>query len=134
MKRLDNGTYVVKSKKDAVAAVQMMRELRDEIEELMEEHGIREMMQDSAAVKIAAENWCIANNAKKLDLGEGVYATLVEQHYDSHYVGTKDDVTGQEGRVITPLRTIIFKKFKSAKAKEIWRRATRRDTMQHGAA
>jgi len=130
LKMLKNGQYVVKSRADAVAALEGMIALESEIRELMKEQGIDEMMQDAAEMKKAAQAYCVNNGIDRLDL-EGVHFTLIKQAYDSRFIATEDDLTGDEpdNRQIIPLRKIIRKKFgpfgKGTNASRIWKRITK---------
>jgi len=140
LKQLSNGTYEIRNMKDAVAALNLFQTLDEEIIELMQEHGITEMMQDAVELKKAVTKWAVETKTERIDY-EGHHATLISQNYDARFIGTKDEVPtdraelyrygivdehGREVRKIVPLRAILKKKFKKhpAKVKEIWQRAT----------
>lgn len=130
LKMNPNGTYEVKSLKDAKQALEGMMALDAEIRELMEEHGISEMMQDATEMKKAAQAYCVAKGIERVEMGD-VHFTLVKQAYDSRFIATEADLTGEEpvDRKVVPLRQIIRKKFgpfgKGKKASEIWKRITK---------
>jgi hypothetical protein len=132
LKRLPNGQYDVTTEKQAKEALKVSQELTEEIAELQKEHGILEMMDDATELKKAVLRFAQTKGMRQINF-PGYHATLVEVPYASQIVGTKDDLpegdagfkTHKDG--VIPLRTIIFKKFKSkTKAKEIWKRATKR--------
>jgi hypothetical protein len=140
LKQLSNGTYEIRNMKDAVAALNLFQTLTEEIDELMQEHGITEMMQDSVELKKSVTKWAVDTKTERIDY-EGHHAALISQNYDARFIGTKDEIPtdrnelyrigavdehGREVRKIVPLRTILKRKFKKnpAKVKELWSRVT----------
>lgn len=133
LKRTDNGQYIIKSKKELKAAMNLFQTLKAEIEQIREEHGLPEMEVDAVELKKAATAYMVQAGIEQVDIDGGAHATLVRQSYDSRFVATKADLEELDlsefntaDRKVKPLRTIIFKKFPKGEAKEIWNRVTRR--------
>lgn len=130
LKMLANGQYEVKTLKQAKEALQGMRNLQAEIEEMMKESGISEMMEDATEMKRAATAYAVSNKLERIDCN-GFHATLIEQSYDTHFLATDEDVREAEpqGRQLKSLRSILRKKFgpmtKGSKSLEIWKRVTK---------
>lgn len=121
----------VNSEADAVVALTRMRELQNEIDTLMRKHGITDLMEYASNLKKTTTEWAVSEyKGKEFQIqGKGFHATLISQAYDSHFIGTKDDMPdeGPAGRTVVPLRTIIYRKFKDrAKAKKAWMAVTTR--------
>jgi hypothetical protein len=62
--------------------------------------------------------------------GPGCHATLVKSYFKPQFIGTDEDIPDDAPRAITPLRTIIRKKFgpfaKGSKSTRLWNRITKR--------
>lgn len=125
--RLKNGQYQVKNLKQAQEALEGVRAMRDEIEELMAEHGIKEMQEDATELKRAATAWAAETGTAQIDLGNGVYARLRQDKYGGRWIATDADFDKDTpGNVIT-LLSILRRKFKNKeKRSEIWNRVTKR--------
>lgn len=128
IRRNENGTYTVTSKKQAVEAIEAMTALQESIDELLQEHGITEMMEDATELKKAATNYCVSKKVETLPLSAG-HATLITASYDRRVVATQAEADlineSSVDRKIVPLRKILAKKFRDKKQlKEIWNRVT----------
>jgi hypothetical protein len=125
-----------KTKKSADTTVDLAEALeawcakRRELDRLKRKHGITDLETELVDEKIAIENQAIEGGLKRIEF-DGGHATLVESSYDSRYISTKEDIRGDEGVRVTPLRTIIFNKFKDDKAKKLWLKITRRVVVPH---
>lgn len=127
LKMRDNGTYEVKTKKQAIEALQAMRRLDAEIQREMEESGIGEMMQDATEMKKAVTRWMTDSEIEQLQC-DGFHGTLVRAVNSKMWITTDEDLVtaGQPAKAMS-LRRIIRKKFKNAaKRKEVWMRITKR--------
>src|SRR5262245_5737620 len=118
----------VTSMKTAQNALMTFLAKRAELDRLKAEHGISELENELVEIKKRVTDWAAENDVDRIDLGDAGHATLIRGVYGGHYVGTAEDVTGDEGRVVTPLRTIIYRKYKndSDKAKRMWFAVTKR--------
>lgn len=131
LKMLSNGQYQVRTLKEAQEALQGMKNLQAEIEELMKEHGIDEMMQDATEMKKAATAYAVKNKLEQIKC-KGFHATLIEQSYDTHFLAVDEDVREAQPTVDRPLKSvkaILRKKFgpmtKGSKSLDIWKRVTK---------
>ncbi len=127
IKRLQNGQYKVTTQKEAVEALNAMRSLRDEITELMQEHGIAEMQEDATELKKAATAWAANSGVNKIQLGGKVYALLRRDKYGGQWIATDDDFTDDIPPNVVPLLRVLRSKIKNKQARsEIWNRVTKR--------
>jgi len=134
LKPAANGTYNVRNLKEAKEALQLMKAISEEIQEIREEHGIMQLESDATELKKAATRWAVSSKTERIDFDAGFHATLISQSYDPRYIATDEDMPDElpEGRKIIPLQTIIEKKFKSkvskpgSKAREVWFQITKR--------
>lgn len=118
LKRTANGQYIIKTKAEAVRALTMMENLKDEIAEIQKEQGIDEMMQDCTELKKAATQWCIANKTEVLEIKEiGKVAKMIRAVSGKRWIGTKDDMTDELDGA-KPLRSLV--------SKEVWMQITKR--------
>jgi hypothetical protein len=131
LKMLSNGQYQVRSLKEAQEALLGMRNLEAEIKELMDEHGITEMMQDATEMKKAATAYAVENNLDQIQC-KGFHATLIQQSYGTQFLATDEDVREAQvdtDRPLKSLRSILRKKFgpltKGSRSLEIWKRVTK---------
>lgn len=137
LKRLQNGQYEVKTLKQAQEALKTMRELQASIEELMEEHGISEMMADAAEMKKAATHWAANSNTPRIELGNGrkgePYALLRRDKYGGTWLATDDDITSEAPSKAVSLQWILRKKYRDKTTRsEIWNRITKRSVDTDG--
>jgi len=90
--------------------------------------GIPKMEAEIDLLKSRLVDYMIEHEEEKLN-GHGHHATLVQGFHGAHFVGTKDELAELEispDRKITPLRTIIYKKFSKDIAVDLWMRVTKR--------
>jgi len=137
LKRLQNGQYEVKTLKQAKEALMTMRELQSSISELMEEHGITEMMEDASELKKAATRWAASSDTPRIDLGNGrkgePYALLRRDKYGGTWIATDDDITDAAPPKATSLLSILRGKYRDKTIRsEIWNRVTKRTIDQDG--
>lgn len=137
LKRLQNGQYEVKTLKQAQEALKTMGELNASISELMEEHGITEMMADAAEMKKAATHWAANTDTARIDLGNGrkgePYALLRRDKYGGTWLATDDDITNEAPPKAVSLQWILRKKYRDKTTRsEIWNRITKRSVNQDG--
>lgn len=128
LKRTKNGEYVLSSQKQVISALTLMADLADEITELEEEHGIREMKQDAVELKKAADRYMIENGISEIDLKDGRMAKVVESAHDRHWVLLDDELEDDPIPGAKSLRSILKKKFKGDKEafKNIMARVSKR--------
>jgi hypothetical protein len=128
LRRMDNGQFLIHNLKEAKEAIKLAQSLKDEILELRKEYGIDEMEMDSTELMKATTRFAVETGVERINFEKGAHATLIESAYDSRFIGTEDDLRGDEEGKVTPLRKIIKKKFKNnpKKAKEVWQMVTRR--------
>jgi hypothetical protein len=129
LKILSNGQYVVKTKKQAIEAMQMMGTMKDEISAIRKKYGLDEMEQDATELKKAVTRYCVENNVDRLDYeheNSNYHGTLVAG-FDKKWILTQDDLrsAGQPAGA-KPLRTILKDKFSAEEFKRVWARATKR--------
>jgi hypothetical protein len=119
LKQNKNGQYVISSKRDAVQALALMEELREEIEALSTKYGLTEMMQDAAELKKAATGYMTNNNVKELDVPKAGKVARLQQAVSGMWIGDRDDIPDD-----VPARDV--KTLKSLVSKSIWLKLTRR--------
>jgi hypothetical protein len=137
IKRLQNGQYEVKTLKQAQEALRTMRELQDSIDQLMEEHGISEMMADAAEMKKAATHWAANTDTQRIDLGNGrkgePYALLRRDKYGGTWLATDDDITNEAPKKAVSMLSVLRKKYPDRKIRsEVWNRITKRTIDKDG--
>lgn len=130
LKLLTNGQYVVKTKKQAVEALQMMETLKGEIAALRKEHGLDELEQDAVELKKAATRYLVENGVERLDFTHDVvnmHGTLVAG-FDKKWLLTNEDLqSAGQPTGAKSLRSILRKKFSDpADFKRVWARVTKR--------
>lgn len=132
MKVHDNGFIEIKNEKDAVKALVAVQNLKKEIDDLRQEHGIIDLENDAVAYKAAVQNYMIEHELEQIQ-GDGFHGTLVKGTSSSRWITTDDDLTGDEpNEAAMSLQEIIEKKFKSkisakgSKARKVWMKITRR--------
>jgi hypothetical protein len=143
LKRKENGEFVITNMKQAQSALIHMRALKAECDEIRKAEGLDEMEMDQVELKKAVTRWAVAAGIDRIEIDDGVWATMIAQNYDAHFIGTDADIPttreemfrlgildddGTVKRSIIPLRKIIFRKFKKnpKMQKEIWNRVTKR--------
>lgn len=125
LKRRNNGQYEVKNLKQAKEALESMRLLNVEIQNLMKEHGINEMMEDAAEMKKAATRWAESSGTEHIQL-DGAYASLRKDKYGGTWVATDDDMDGAPQTVV-PLLSILRQVVKNREERSIlWKKLTTR--------
>jgi hypothetical protein len=95
------------------------------LEEARRAAGIPKLEAEIETLKNRVTEFMAESGIEQLQ-GEGFHATLIKSYHDAHFVGTKDEITGEEGREVIPLKTIVFRKFGRTEAKDVWMRLTRR--------
>ena len=108
----------VKTKKDAIAALEISVQLKEQAEELMELHGITEMLDAAEELKKKATTFAASKNIDKLDLPDGRYGKLITSVHDRIWVGTKADMPEGAPDGTRPLKALV--------SKEVWMKITRR--------
>lgn len=128
LKRTKNGEYVLSSQKQVISALTLMAELQEEISELNEKHGIREMMQDATELKKAADRYMIEKGISSIDLKDGRTAKVVEAAHDRHWILLDSELEDDPIPGAKSLRSILKKKFKGDKEgfKNIMARVSKR--------
>jgi hypothetical protein len=135
LKRLKNGQFQVKNVEEAREALIGSENLKEEVQALMQEHGITEMMEDAAEMKKAATAWAANTDTPRIDLGNGrqgePYALLRRDKYGGTWIASSDDIDGNTPVSVIPLLYILRKKFKNkTERSEIWNRITKRTVDQ----
>jgi len=122
----NNGQYTIKSKKQAVEALQMMETLKAEIAELEKQYGISEMQQDAVELKKAVTAYCATNGIDRIDFDDK-HGTLVTG-FDKKWILTDEDLTAAgQPQGAKSLRRILRRKFRNAEDfKRIYARVTKR--------
>jgi hypothetical protein len=135
LKRLKNGQFQVKNVEEAREALIGSENLKEEIQALMQEHGIAEMMEDAAEMKKAATAWAANTDTPRIDLGNGrqgePYALLRRDKYGGTWIASSDDIDANTPVSVIPLLFILRQKFKNkTERSEIWNRITKRTVDQ----
>jgi hypothetical protein len=108
----------IKTKADAIEALENATRLKDEAEALMQEYGITEMLEQAEKEKKAATVYAAAKGIDKLDLPDGRYGKLIQAVGERVWVGTKADVPAEAGDNVKPLKSLV--------TKEVWMKITKR--------
>ena len=130
LKVTEDGFIVIKSKKDAKAALTKFQNLKQERDELYEESGMKDMEEELVSLKAAVTKFMADNEVEQIQC-EGFHATLITGYHGGHWVATPDELA-DEPEGINALSSIIEKKFKSkisdkgSKARKVWLRITKR--------
>lgn len=125
LKVTDEGFIVIKTKKDAVAALTKFQTLKAERDEAYEEAGIKDMDEELVALKAAVTNFMKEKEMETIEC-KGFHGTMVTSYYGGHWIGTKDDITDDDPAGARSLKSILQKKFGVKAAKPIWMRITKR--------
>lgn len=136
LKRLANGQYVIKSAKEAAAAMGLFQTLAEEVAALRQEHGITEIEEDQIELKKAVTQFMIDKSISDIKIPErdGMYGKLIEQGYDKRVIATQEELDEyQSGDAVLvspdviPLRKLFLKKFGKGtdEFKAAWKRATK---------
>jgi hypothetical protein len=136
LKRLSSGQYVIKSAKEAAAAMAMFQTLVEEVEQIREENGLKEIEEDQIELKRAVTAYMVENEISDIKIPDrdGMYGKLIEQGYDKRVIATADELAEYvvDGKLlvqpnVVPLRKVLAKKFgKGTKEfKAAWKRATK---------
>jgi hypothetical protein len=115
-KNTDNAK--VKTKDDAVAALEASVELKEIAEALMQEHGITEMLEAAEELKKKVTKYATSKSIDKLDLPDGRYGRLITSVHERLWVGTKADMPADAGNKVKPLKSLV--------PKEVWMKITKR--------
>ena len=116
----------IDSTKIAQRALKEHLALEAEIAKRTVEAGIPELAALSAEYKSLVTEWAVNEKVERIEIDDTHHATLISQFYDSRFIGTADDLTGEEAKGVIPLRTLLRRQFGKEGAKEIWHRVTRR--------
>jgi hypothetical protein len=108
----------VKTKADAIEALEESVALKGAAEELMREHGITEMLEAADDLKKKATSFAAAKGIDKLDLSDGRYGKLITAVHERVWVGTKDDMPDNVAGDVKPLKSLV--------SKEVWMKITKR--------
>lgn len=128
---LDNGYIKIGTKKDAIQALENLRDLKAELVEVKAEAGIDDLEKDIVAYSAGIRDFMVGKNIDQLQ-GEGFHGTLVKGSGGTRWITTDDDLSGDEIGTVQSLQTIIEKKFKSgidekgSKARKVWMKITKR--------
>ena len=136
LKRLSNGQYVIKTAKEAAAAMGLFQTLQEEVEEIREEHGLKEIEEDQVELKRAVTAYMLDKGVSDIKIPErsGMYGKLIEQGYDKRVIATAEELDDYmaDGKDliapdVIPLRKLFVKKFGkgTAEFKAAWKRATK---------
>lgn len=106
-------------------ALNKLLEKQAELELVRRQAGIPKLEAEIDAAKRTVIDFMDATDTDQL-LGDGAHATLVRASYDSHFVGTNDEIPDWVERRVIPLRTIIYKKLPKEEAAKLWQRVTKR--------
>lgn len=117
----------ISSYEELKAALASVQELQDDIVIRMEAAGIPALEAKKDALKKLATEYAVKEGIERVDF-PGAHATLIQQFFDGRFIGTEEDIRGDERDGVIPLRQIIRRKFKgdTAKVKEVWNQVTRR--------
>lgn len=118
LKRRRNGTFEVKTKAQAVEALQQMTELEEAVKEISKETGIDEMMLDAVELKKAATAYLAEKNIKALEIPKASKVAKLIEGSEGQWIGTKADMPTDAPAGVSPLKALV--------PKEMWRRITRR--------
>jgi len=119
----------IKTEKDARAALNRMREIKHQIEEILEAEGVNDLQAEADALKTAATDWAVTEDQDVIDLGQGVYARLRRDKYGGRWITDGDDLLADDVPVtVVPLKAILKKKYKDEPNdfKRVWYAITRR--------
>jgi hypothetical protein len=129
LKILTNGQYVVKTKAQAVEALQMMETIKEEVAAIRKRHGMDDLEQDAVELKKAVTRYCTSNGVDRLDFTHDkshYHGTLIAG-FDKKWVLTNEDLASAgQPQGAKPLRSILKRKFQAEEFKRIWARATKR--------
>jgi hypothetical protein len=127
LKRNANGTFTVRSQKEAIEALTGVENLKAEIEELKREHGILDMEEDATEMKKAAQVWCVKTKTDYLKLPGGRFARLIQAVGKREWIWSKRDLPPTvEAEGAIPLREIILAEYGDEKYRELSRAVTKR--------
>lgn len=118
----------VTSYEELKLALVQVAKWKDEIDRLSQEAGIPALEEKASALKKLATDYAVKEEIERVDFAPGIHGTLIQQFFDGRFVGTEEDIRGDERDGVIPLRQIIRKKFKgdAAKVKEVWMACTKR--------
>jgi hypothetical protein len=130
LKILTNGQYVVKTKAQAIEALQMMETIKEEVAAIRKRHGMDDLEQDAVELKKAVTRYCTSNGVDRLDFTHDkshYHGTLIAG-YDKKWLLTTDDLrSAGQPTGAKALRSILKRKFLNAdEFKRVWSRATKR--------
>lgn len=112
--------------KQAAKALKQHMDIEAEISHRIEDAGIHELTSRSQEIKAAVTEWAVESETARIEIDDAHHATLIAQFYDSRFIGTAEDLRGDEKAGVIPLRTILRKKLGKVRSKEIWMQVTRR--------
>lgn len=106
-------------------------ELENQITELRKKSGIAALETKLEKVKGDLTALMVEHEIEQVE-GDGYHATLIRQSYGSMFIATPDDLRALDeipkDRILTPLRTIIRRKFKNDPDtfRDVWNRVTKK--------
>jgi len=107
----------MKTKEEAVKALAKSVKLKEKADNLMAEHGIKELEAEAETLKKAVTEFCISKKIDRLDLKSvKMYGRIVHSVNQRIWVTTKDDIP--EGVKCKPLKSLV--------SKEVFRAITKR--------
>jgi hypothetical protein len=118
MNEINKRNPPIKTKADAISALEVSTELKEAAEALMQEHGITEMLETAETLKKKATEYAASKGIKKLDLPDGRWGTLITSVHERVWVGTKADMPENAGAEVKPLKSLV--------PKEVWMKITKR--------
>jgi hypothetical protein len=101
-------------------------EKQAKLEEARKSAGIPKLESEIDLLKQEITADMVESGTATLLSTRGSKATLVQASYDARFIGTTEDIRGDEGRKVVPLHTIIYKKFDKIEAGKVWRQITKR--------
>jgi hypothetical protein len=122
----------IKTKDDAAKVLEEVRQLSNDIDALMAEHGITELTEKRDKLKSAVTKWAVSKNVEAIEIS-GAYGKVITAKNQSLVLADDGDIEhlgiARDGELKT-LKEIIEEKFGSVKekgpARRLWNRVTRR--------
>lgn len=108
----------IKTKADAVEALELSTMLKDEAEAEMIKLGIKEKLEAADELKKKVTGFAASKGIDKLDLPDGRYGKLIQAVGERIWIGTKKDIPEGATDKIKPLKSLV--------SKEVWMMITRR--------
>jgi hypothetical protein len=126
IKKNVNGTYTIRSAAQAAEALERMKVLQKEIDDIQRKSGVMDMMIEASELKKGATRWAVESGTEVVPLDHG-YARMRRDKYDGRWIASDSDMDGAPDDARS-LYSIICEKFKKmpVRRKKVWLRVTKR--------